>query len=155
MTVKQAVKNLTLLSIMSISISACSSQGVVEEPAPQSSLVIEKPVVKKPAVENTFIKEETVNSVSTNGIVIIPIVEDAKVFAEFTGSLPAVTNYFTNASEAQVIDFYQNAFGEASSQERKRGRLTLQYTEGEEAKRVVISQQNKKRQVDVIVESKN
>jgi len=82
----------------------------------------------------------------------IPVIENAKVFADFTDSMPAVVNYFTSATEEQVIDFYQQQFGEAESQERKRGRLTLTYQQEKQTMRVVISQQNNKRQVDVIVE---
>ncbi len=83
----------------------------------------------------------------------IPVIAEAKVFANLTDELPAVMNYFTVASEEQVIDFYQQAYGESTSHERKRGRLTLTYQQGEQSMRVVISTQADKRQVDVLVES--
>ena len=41
------------------------------------------------------------------------------------------------------------------SQERKRGRLTLNFSAQQQTIRVVISQQNRLRQVDVIVEAGN
>ncbi len=148
MKVKQAVKHLTLLGVIAVGISACSSSQDIEEQPTQAPVVIEEPIIED-------IEDEVVSTVINNGVIDIPVLDDAQVFAEFTDSLPAVVNYFTQASEAQVIDFYQQAFGEAHSQERKRGRLTLEYSEGEEAMRVVISQQNKKRQVDVIIESQN
>ena len=81
----------------------------------------------------------------------IPMVEDAQVFADFTADTPAVLNYFTSATQEQIIDFYRQNFGDSTSQETKRGRLTLTYTKDNQAIRVVISQQNNKRQVDVIV----
>lgn len=84
----------------------------------------------------------------------IPMIENAQVFADFTDELPAVLNYFTNATEEQIIDLYQQHYDGFLSQERKRGRLTLTYEKGQHDMRVVISQQNKKRQVDVIVELK-
>lgn len=84
--------------------------------------------------------------------VVIPMVTDAQVFADFTDEVPAVLNYFTNATEEQVIQFYQEHYSEFNSQERKRGRLTLTYQQEAHSIRVVISQQDKKRQVDVIVE---
>lgn len=90
---------------------------------------------------------------STNSI-IIPMMTNAQVFADFTDELPAVLNYFTSATQEQVIDFYQQHYGEYLSQETKRGRLTLTYQQEKQRIRVVISQQNKKRQVDVIVELK-
>ncbi len=173
MKVKQAVKHLTLLSIMAISISACSSSQDTLEQSAQDSVVVEKqPTQTSTTVDGSITSDTNIEgsysqtsgtsegsdenvsrTVINNGVINIPVLDDAQVFAELTGSLPAVINYFTNASEAQAIDFYQQAFGKANSQERKRGRLTLKYTEGEEAMRVVISQQNKKRQVDVIIES--
>lgn len=148
MRVKQAVKHFTLLSMIAVGLSACSSTQDIEEQPTQV------PVVVEPVIEELE-EEEVFSTVINNGVIDIPVLDDAQVFAEFSDSLPAVINYFTQSSEAKVIDFYQQAFGEAYSQDRKRGRLTLQYQEGEEAMRVVISQQNKKRQVDVIIESKN
>lgn len=84
--------------------------------------------------------------------VVIPMMDNAQVFADFTDDMPAVLNYFTRASETQIIEFYQQKFGETITQERKRGRLTLSYKKEKHTMRVVISQQNNKRQVDVIVE---
>ena len=151
MKAKQAVKHFTLLTIMAMSVSACSSIEEVAEPPVQAAVVVE------PIIEETYTEEpeEVISAVINNGVIDIPVLADAQVFAEFSDALPAVINYFTKSTEAQVIDFYQQAFGEAQSQERKRGRLTLMYQEGEEAMRVVISQQNNKRQVDVIIESKD
>ena len=156
MKVKQAVKHLSLLSVMLVGVSACSSSiDATEQAEPQTTAeptteATAKEVVPKQAIIDKKVAKTVVN----NGVIKIPTLADAKVFAEFTDSLPAVINYFTDASEAQVIEFYLQEFGVANSQERKRGRLTLNYAEGEEVMRVVISQQNKKRQVDIIVEGK-
>jgi len=54
----------------------------------------------------------------------------------------------------QIIDFYQQHYSDSLSQERKRGHLTLIYQQGQHKVRVVISQQNRKRQVDIIIELK-
>jgi hypothetical protein len=149
MKVKQAVKHLTLLSIMVVGVSACSSSPDIEAQPTQAPA----PVIVEPIIEE--VEEEVVSTVINNGVIDIPVIEDAQVFAEFSDSLPAVINYFTHSTEAQVIDFYQQVFGDAQSQERKRERLTLKYNNGDEKMRVVISQQNNKRQVDVIIESNN
>lgn len=82
----------------------------------------------------------------------IPLLDDAIVFANLDDALPAVVNYYTLASEQVIIDFYQLNFGEFLSQERKRGRLTLTFQMDDLLKRVVISEQSNKHQVDVIVE---
>ena len=147
MKVKQAVKHFTLLSLMAVGVSACSSSPEVKEQP------VQEPVITEPVIEEYQEEEEVVSTVINNGVIDIPVIEDARIFAEFSDSLPAVINYFTNSSEEEVVNFYAQAFGEPYSQERKRGRLTLKYQEGEEAMRVVVSQQNNKRQVDVIIES--
>lgn len=84
--------------------------------------------------------------------IIIPKVSDAKVFAQFTEKAPAVLNYFTQLSEDEIISFYQENYGKALHQERKRGRLTLSFGDESQQTRVVISQQNNQRQVDIIVD---
>ena len=91
---------------------------------------------------------------NTNSVVI-PMITNAQVFAKFTDELPAVVNYFTRATQEQIIDFYQQHYGEFLSQEKKRGRLTLTYQHKKQRVRVVISEQNSKRQVDIIVELKD
>jgi len=88
-------------------------------------------------------------------IISIPMMENAQVFANFTDDIPAVLNYFTNAPEDQIIYFYQQQYGEVLSQERLRDRLTLKFQKDTHSIRVVISQQNNKRQVDVIIVKKS
>ena len=83
----------------------------------------------------------------------IPVIKNARIFAQFDDKAPAVVNYFSSETEQTIIKFYQEHYGEAIKQERKRGRLTLNYTADKQQIRVVISQQNKLRQVDVIVDN--
>lgn len=155
MKIKQAIKHFTLLSMVAVGVSACSSTQDIEEQPTQAAVVLEA-MIEEPVIEESAIKKpEEVSAVINNGVIAIPVLEDAQIFAEFSDSLPAVINYFTEKTEVQVIEFYQQAFSEVHSQERKRDRLTLKYQQGEEKMRVVISQQNNKRQVDIIVESKN
>ena len=85
-------------------------------------------------------------------ILTIPTMSDARVFAEFKDKIPAVVNYFSKSSEEEIIDFYQREYGQPLGQERKRGRLTLNFNQEMQSIRVVISHQNNMRQVDVIVE---
>lgn len=84
----------------------------------------------------------------------IPVIEGARIFAQFDEKTPAVLNYFTAEPEDDVIAFYNKSYGEPVESERKRGRLTLNYQQELQKIRVVISQQNKLRQVDVIVDSR-
>ena len=85
-------------------------------------------------------------------IVTIPTMSDARIFAEFKDEIPAVVNYFSKSTEEDIISFYQKEYGQPLGQERKRGRLTLNFNQEMQSIRVVISHQNNMRQVDVIVE---
>jgi len=82
----------------------------------------------------------------------IPLFDGAIIFANIDDDLPAIANYYVQASEQEIIDFYQVSFGNSISQERKHGRLTLLYQADDLIQRVVISEQDGKHQVDVIVE---
>lgn len=94
----------------------------------------------------------SVNAYDGSDVFSIDKMADAQVFAEFSDKMPVVVNYFTSATEAEVLAFYQEAYGKLVSQERKRGRLTSYFSVDDMAVRVVISQQNNKRQVDILVE---
>ena len=85
-------------------------------------------------------------------ILTIPTMSDARIFAEFKDKIPAVVNYFSKSTEEDIISFYQKEYGQPLGQERKRGRLTLNFNQELQSIRVVISHQNNMRQVDVIVE---
>jgi len=85
-------------------------------------------------------------------IVTVPTMSDARIFAEFKDEIPAVVNYFSKSTEEDIISFYQKEYGQPLGQERKRGRLTLNFNQEMQSIRVVISHQNNMRQVDVIVE---
>ena len=80
----------------------------------------------------------------------IPTLEAINVFAH-EQALPAVVNYYTSASQDDVIKFYEANYGNAVSSEMKRDRLMLKFLSEQFQIRVIISNQNNKRQVDVIV----
>jgi hypothetical protein len=83
------------------------------------------------------------------------VIEDGRVFAQFDDKFPAVINYFTIATETALLNFYQENYGKPITHERKRGRLTVNYLTERQQIRVVISQQNSLRQVDIIVDKNN
>tara|TARA_B110000090_G_scaffold206659_1_gene256497 strand:- start:1662 stop:2072 length:411 start_codon:yes stop_codon:yes gene_type:complete len=85
----------------------------------------------------------------------IPVMDDAIVFASFNDKAPAVINYFTSMTAKEIISFYKISYGEISHHERKRGRLTLWFYPNKLVIRVIISKQNNKHQVDVIVDHFN
>ncbi|WP_448567420.1 hypothetical protein [Thalassotalea ganghwensis] len=76
------------------------------------------------------------------------VMSDAKVFAEYVDEKPYVVNYYTLAEEQAIIDFYQEKYGQVISQERKRGRLLVKFSE---QIRIIISNQNNRQQVDLMI----
>ena len=97
------------------------------------------------AMLTTAAHSENSNSVS------IDVMSDARIFAQFDQEIPAVVNYFTKMSEQNIIDFYQGKYGSPNSSVRLKGRLTQKFNHDGRRFRVVISQQDNYRQVDVIV----
>lgn len=83
--------------------------------------------------------------------VVIPKMKHAQVFAQFDDKMPAVLNYFTKSTEQEVVNFYKNAYGDILEQNKKRGRLTLYFAKDNQKVRVVVSTQNNKRQVDILI----
>jgi hypothetical protein len=81
----------------------------------------------------------------------IPLMADAVIFANYDDELPAIVNYYTQASEDEIILFYQASFKKELTKERMRGRLTLNYSTDDRSITVIISPQNNKYQVDVIM----
>lgn len=91
-------------------------------------------------------------SISDNSIVTVPVLDNALVFASLTDEMPAVVNYFTSEDEASIISFYEKSYGDIINRVNRYGRLTLTFINGDNMIRVAITQQNQKRQVDIIVE---
>ena len=98
------------------------------------------------------IANEQLPNVQTPIKVDIAKLADAQVFAELNDAYPAVINYFTSINQAEIIRFYVENYGEVLQQELKRERLTLNFNHAETKIRVIISKQNNKQQVDVLIE---
>jgi hypothetical protein len=81
----------------------------------------------------------------------IDVMSDAKIFAKLDDEIPAVVNYFTKSSEANIVTFYEEKYGKSTSSDRKRGRLEKSFIKDSFNIKVIISEQNNQRQVDVLV----
>jgi hypothetical protein len=91
-------------------------------------------------------------SISESSIITVPVIKDALIFTSLTDAMPAVVNYFTKEEESDIIKFYEENYGAVIYRESKYGRLTLTFKKEANTIRVAITQQNNKRQVDIIVE---
>ncbi|SET12192.1 hypothetical protein [Thalassotalea agarivorans] len=92
------------------------------------------------------------STLANDHAISIAKLDDAQVFAEYTDELPAVLNFYTSADKDTVLEFYQTQYGEAIKQERKYDRLVVNYAVSGQAIRLVLSKQDDKTQVDIIVE---
>jgi len=113
--------------------------------------------LKKALIFSMFCSAISSTSLSTTALaedtqkVSIEVMTDARIFAQYDSEIPAVVNYFTSKSEQNVIDFYRSKYGIPTSSNRLKGRLTQKFNHGNNYIRVVISQQDNFRQVDVMV----
>jgi len=80
----------------------------------------------------------------------IDVMDNAKVFAQFDQEIPAVIGYFTTHSEVDIIGFYSNIYGKPLNNEYKRERLELTFVSDLHNIRIIISQQDNVRQVDIL-----
>jgi len=94
---------------------------------------------------NTCVQADTSEKIS------IAVMENAKVFAQFDQEIPAVISYFTIHSEIEIISFYSNIYGKPLSNEYKRERLELTFVDSLHHIRMIISQQDNVRQVDILI----
>ncbi|GHF01989.1 hypothetical protein [Thalassotalea profundi] len=81
----------------------------------------------------------------------VELLDDAKVFAQYDDEKPLVANYFTSHNEQEIIAFYEEKYGEIVSQERKKELLTLRFSESDSNIRIIVSKQNNKHQVDILI----
>jgi len=83
--------------------------------------------------------------------VTVPLTEDAKVFAKYVEDYPVVVNYYSQASEQEIIDFYTEQYGPVMEtiNEKQRTRVIFMH-EGKVAT-IIISAQGKAQQVDILI----
>jgi len=81
----------------------------------------------------------------------IPLTADAKVFAKFIDEYPAVVNYFSKASEQEIIEFYTSKFGQPLETIKEKDRTRVIFMDNDKVATVIVSQQGNAQQVDVLV----
>ena len=83
--------------------------------------------------------------------VTIEVMNDAKIFAQFDDEIPAVINYFTKSNETSIVNFYKEKYGQAITSNRRKGRLEKSFVKDKHNIKIIISEQNSFRQVDVLI----
>lgn len=82
----------------------------------------------------------------------VPLTDDAREFARLESKLPAVLSYFSQQSMAELQQFYRQQLGEPDRSALIHGRLNLYYRVNQQQVRILISEQNNWRQVDIMVQ---
>lgn len=82
-----------------------------------------------------------------------PRPQDAREFARLDDKLPAVLTYFSRQSQQQLQQFYLDALGAPAEQKSRYGQLELVYVQAEQQIRLIISEQQDWRQVDMMVQA--
>ncbi|KKO47404.1 hypothetical protein WG68_01920 [Arsukibacterium ikkense] len=100
---------------------------------------------------SAIISVASVNAVAAS-FYQVPLASDAREFARLDNKLPAVLSYFSKQSMSQLQQFYQQQLGEPSNSTMIHGRLNLFYRLNQQQVRILISEQNDWRQVDIMVQ---
>jgi hypothetical protein len=79
------------------------------------------------------------------------VMDDARIFAQFDQEIPAVVSYFTKYTEIDIVRFYSDIYGKPIDSKTIRERLELTFVNTQHNIRIIISQQDKLRQVDILV----
>ncbi|MDN3652918.1 hypothetical protein QWY77_09120 [Thalassotalea ponticola] len=113
------------------------------------------------SMQNTAIATPYSSSSDTTATISIdiPMLADAKVFAAYTDSMPAVVNYFTQADTEQIRQYYTEKFGVPVSERTQYGRLELYFDYMQSDVRVIVDPQDylpesNMQEVDVIMTAK-
>jgi hypothetical protein len=81
----------------------------------------------------------------------LPLYPNAKFCQLFDEELPASMTYFAMSDQQTAKNFYVKQLGQAEDEKMLKGRIVLQYEQGEKV--VVISKDGAGSQVDILVKS--
>jgi hypothetical protein len=81
----------------------------------------------------------------------LPLYPNAKFCQLFAQELPASMSYFAISDPQSAKDFYINQLGQAEDEKMLKGRIVLQYSNGQKV--VVISKDGQGSQIDILVKS--
>ena len=91
-------------------------------------------------------------SVKADSFYQVPLTADAREFARLENKLPAVLSYFSRQTIGELQDFYRQQLGEPANIAIIHGHLNLYYRLNQQQVRILISEQNDWRQVDIMVQ---
>ncbi|MDX1391071.1 MAG: hypothetical protein R3241_01725 [Rheinheimera sp.] len=82
----------------------------------------------------------------------VPMPADAREFARLDSKMPAVLSYFSQQSDSALREFYIQRLGSPNSEQTLYGREHLYFTVNGKQVRILISNRDDWRQVDIMVQ---
>lgn len=82
----------------------------------------------------------------------VPVVSDAREFARLDNKLPAVLSYFSQQNMTTIRQFYLQHLGQPVKVENIYGRENLFFTVDGHQVRILLSERDNWRQVDIMVQ---
>jgi hypothetical protein len=81
----------------------------------------------------------------------LPVIPEPQFCQQFSANLPASLSYHAKSDQAAAKQFYLDKMGKAESQDKLKGRIVLQYNNGQKV--VIISPDGQGSQIDILVKS--
>lgn len=81
----------------------------------------------------------------------LPLLPGASLCMSFDQELPASLTYHAKTDQTETRNFYLQKLGQAQSEELLKGRILLQYNQGQQT--IIISPDGEGTQVDILVKS--
>ncbi|GAC20519.1 hypothetical protein [Paraglaciecola arctica] len=151
-----------LAALTSISLQA-QDYEVADTLPQQTQLEVTKTEAQEPVTADTSIQEskpepaeldkipETLSPTCPTDFYTLPLYPNAKFCQLFAQGLPASMSYFTISDPQSAKEFYINQLGQAEDQKMLKGRIVLQYSNGQKV--IVISKDGQGSQIDILVKS--
>lgn len=81
----------------------------------------------------------------------LPLYPNAKFCQLFAEKIPASMSYFAISNQQAAKDFYIDKLGQAEDEQMLKGRIVLQYNQGQKV--LIISKDGQGSQIDILVKS--
>lgn len=81
----------------------------------------------------------------------LPLYPNAKFCQLFAEKIPASMSYFAMSNQQTAKEFYIDQFGQAESEQMLKGRIVLQYAQGQKV--LIISKDGQGSQIDILIKS--
>tara|TARA_R110002153_G_scaffold3042_10_gene14522 strand:+ start:9757 stop:10281 length:525 start_codon:yes stop_codon:yes gene_type:complete len=146
-----------LAALTSISLQA-QDYEVADTLPQQTQSEVTKTEAQEPVTADTLAQEpdpmsipETLSPTCPADFYTLPLYPNAKFCQLFAQGLPASMSYFTISDPQSAKEFYINQLGQAEDQKMLKGRIVLQYSNGQKV--IVISKDGQGSQIDILVKS--